>query len=146
MNKVRESFSRQTFMKFIGAELKSIEEGYCEIELNYNKNLTQQHGFFHAGVVSSVADNAAGYAAFSLMNENSSVLTVEFKINLMSPAEGERLVAKASVIKKGRTLTICRSEVYSVENEEEKYCASAQLTIMELKNSSDRVKQRHDIS
>lgn len=80
--KVKDSFDRQQFMKFIGAELVRVEPGFCEIQLPYKSSLTQQHGFFHAGVVGTMADNAAGYAAFSLMDPGSSILTVEFKLNL----------------------------------------------------------------
>lgn len=135
--RVRESFDRQNFMKLINAKLVDVQPGYCEIHVPYDKNLTQQHGFFHAGIVSTVADNTAGYAAFSLMEENSSVLTVEFKINLISPGDGDLLIGKSNVLKNGRTLTICKSEVFIVKDGEEKLCAAAQLTLIELKNSSD---------
>ncbi|MBQ0735522.1 PaaI family thioesterase [Aquimarina celericrescens] len=136
--KVRESFERQNFMKLIDAKLIDIQPGYCEIHVPYSSNLTQQHGFFHAGVISTVADNTAGYAAFSLMEEHSSVLTVEFKINLISPGDGELLIGKSNVLKNGRTLTICNSEVYIVKDGNEKLCAAAQLTLIELKNSTDK--------
>ncbi|GAA4276253.1 PaaI family thioesterase [Aquimarina mytili] len=137
--KVEESFERQQFMKLINAKLIAVQPGYCEIHVPYDSNLTQQHGFFHAGVISTIADNTAGYAGFSLMEENSSVLTVEFKINLMSPGDGELLIGKSHVIKNGRTLTICKSDVYIVKNNKEKLCASAQLTLIELKNSPDKI-------
>ncbi|MEW7291404.1 PaaI family thioesterase [Aquimarina sp. 2304DJ70-9] len=136
--KVEESFERQQFMKLIKAELVDVRPGYCEIQVPYHSNLTQQHGFFHAGVISTIADNAAGYAGFSLMEESSSVLTVEFKINLMTPGDGELLIGKSNVIKNGRTLTICKSDVYIIKNGKEKLCATAQLTLIELKNSPDK--------
>ena len=136
--KVEESFHRQKFMEFIGAELMDVQPGYCEIHLPYSKNLTQQHGFFHAGIIGALADNAAGYAGFSLMEEHSSVLTVEFKLNLMSPGEGEKLIAKSDVLKRGRTLTICRSEVYTVKDGVEKLCAASQATLMELRERADQ--------
>ena len=135
--KVKESFDRQQFMHFINAELVDVQPGYCEIHVPYNKNLTQQHGFFHAGIVSTLADNAAGYAAFSLMAEDASILTVEFKLNLMSPGDGELLIGRSNVLKYGRTLTICRSEVFVVKNGVEKLCAAAQSTLIELKQKSD---------
>lgn len=130
--RVRESFERQRFMHFIKARLIKVEPGSCEIEVPYDPNITQQHGYFHAGIVGTVADNAAGYAAFSLMDKNSSILTVEFKLNLLSPAEGESLKGRASVIKYGRTLTVCRSDVFIVKGGIEKLCAASQSTLMEL--------------
>ncbi|WP_438422702.1 PaaI family thioesterase [Aquimarina macrocephali] len=136
--KVKESFERQQFMKLINAQLIDVQPGYCEIHVPYHSSLTQQHGFFHAGIISTIADNAAGYAGFSLMEENSSVLTVEFKINLMAPGDGELLIGKSSVLKNGRTLTICKSEVFIIKNGNEKLCAAAQLTLIELKDSSDQ--------
>ncbi len=135
--KVQESFNRQKFMHFINAELLKVEPGYCEIKLPFSENLTQQHGFFHAGVVSTIADNAAGYSAFSLMEATSSILTVEFKINLIAPAKGENLIGKSKVIKSGKTLTICQVEVYAGNDEEYKLCAVAQSTLMQLMNKSD---------
>ncbi len=137
-SKVEESFARQKFMSFIAAELVKISPGYCEIRVPYDRNLSQQHGYFHAGIIGTLADNAAGYASFSLMEKDSSVLTVEFKLNLMSPGDGDELIAKAHVLKNGRTLTISRSEVFVVKNGEEKLCAAAQSTLIELRNSLDK--------
>lgn len=136
-SKVRDSFQRQGFMKFIGAELTAVEPGFCEIRLPYSVELTQQHGFFHAGLVGTIADNTAGYAAFSLMEDTSSILTVEFKLNLMSPADGEFLIGRSSVLKHGKTLTICRSDVFVVKDGKEKLCAAAQSTLMELRDRQD---------
>ena len=135
--RVEDSFNRQRFMELIHAKLMDVKPGYCEIHIPYDVTLTQQHGFFHAGIISSIADNAAGYAAFSLMEENSSILTVEFKLNLISPGDGETLIGKSSVLKNGRTLTICRSEVFIIKNGEEKLCAASQSTLIELRNKSD---------
>jgi len=112
-------------MELINAKLVTVQPGFCEIQVPYDLSLTQQHGFFHAGVISTIADNAAGYAGFSLMEENSTVLTVEFKLNLMSPGEGELLIARSTVLKSGRTLTICRSDIFMLNNGEEKLCAAA---------------------
>ncbi|AUP77937.1 PaaI family thioesterase [Flavivirga eckloniae] len=136
--KVEASFHRQKFMELINAKLVDVKPGYCEIQIPYNASLTQQHGFFHAGIISTIADNAAGYAAFSLMEEHSSVLTVEFKLNLMSPGDGDLLIGKANVLKNGKTLTICRSEVFIRKNGKEKLCAASQTTLIELKNKPDK--------
>ncbi|MDN5203250.1 PaaI family thioesterase [Fulvivirgaceae bacterium BMA10] len=124
-------------MKLIKAKLIDVQPGYCEIHVPYDPNLTQQHGFFHAGIISTVADNTAGYASFSLMEENSSILSVEFKLNLISPGDGEMLIGKSNVLKNGRTLTICRSEVFIVKNGKEKLCAAAQSTLIELRDRLD---------
>ncbi len=137
-DKVLASFQRQRFMQLIDAELQDLKPGYCEILVPYNKSLTQQHGFFHAGVIGTVADNAAGYASFSLMEESSSILTVEFKLNLISPGDGEVLLGTSNVLKNGRTLTICRSEVFVIKNGAKKLCAASQSTLIELKNASDK--------
>jgi uncharacterized protein (TIGR00369 family) len=136
-NKVQESFDRQQFMKTINAHLHKTEAGFCEIHLPFDSKLTQQHGFFHAGVVSTIADNAAGYAAFTLMEKDSSILTVEFKLNLIAPADGNLLIGRSTVLKYGKTLTICRSDVFIVNDGIEKLCAAAQSTLIELRNRND---------
>ena len=135
--KVSASFKRQGFMKLINASLLTIAPGYCEIEVCYDPNLSQQHGYFHAGVIGTIADNAAGYAGFSLMAENSSVLTIEYKLNLLAPAKGDKLIGKGQVLKKGRTLTICRSEIYIVKDEIETLCAASQASLIELRDTFD---------
>ncbi|WP_034919832.1 PaaI family thioesterase [Gillisia sp. CAL575] len=131
--KVEDSFKLQKFMDFIGAKLVKVEPGFCEIHLPYNENLTQQNGYFHAGIISALADNAAGYASLSLMEEDSSVLSVEFKLNLTSPGIGDLLIARANVLKSGRTLSICRSDVFAVKNGVEKLCAASQATLIQVK-------------
>lgn len=133
--KVEQSFNQQKFMAFINAKLLDVQPGYCEISIPFHENLTQQNGFFHAGIISTIADNTAGYACFSLMDEQSSILTVEFKINLLSPGNGDLLIGKAHVLKKGKTLSICRSEVFTRKNGKEKLCAAAQATLIELKKN-----------
>ena len=135
--KVMESFSRQKFMRLLNAKLTKITPGFCEMEIPYHDSITQQHGFFHAGIVGTVADNAAGYAAFSLMEKTSSILTVEFKLNLISPADGDLLIGRASVLKYGKTLTICRSDVFVVKLQTEKLCAASQSTLIELAYRQD---------
>ena len=135
--KVNDSFSRQAFMEFIGARLVEVRPGYCEIHVGYKKELCQQHEFFHAGVVGTIADNSAGYAAFSLMPADSSILTVEYKLNLVAPGDGALLIGRAQVIKPGHTLTICKSEVFAVKNGVEKLCATSLITLMEMKGKAD---------
>lgn len=137
MKKVQDSFNRQKFMSFIGAELIAVRPGFCEIRIPYNESLTQQHGYFHAGIIATLADNTAGYAAFSMMEDASSVLTVEFKLNLLAPADGEYLIGRANVLKSGRTLTVCKSEIFTVKNAKEKLCAAAQATLIQLHDTSD---------
>lgn len=136
--KVRDSFSRQAFMGLMGARLVEVRPGYCEIHVGYKKELSQQHGFFHAGVIGTIADNSAGYAAYSLMPADSSILTVEYKLNLVAPGDGALLVGRAQVIKPGHTLTICRSEVFVIKNGVEKLCATSLVTLMEMKGKADR--------
>lgn len=135
--RVHESFMRQEFMNLISAKLENIEPGFCEISVPFNKNISQQHGFFHAGIVGTIADNAAGYASYSLMAADSSILTVEFKLNLISPADGDLLIGQATVLKYGRTLTICRSDVFIEKNGVRKLCAASQSTLIELPNKKD---------
>lgn len=140
--KVEDSFNSQKFMDFIGAKLVDVKPGFCEIHLPFKEELTQQNGFFHAGIISTLADNAAGYASFSLMEEDASILSVEFKLNLISPGVGDLLVARANVLKSGRTLTICRADVFAVKDGVEKLCAASQATLIQIKNSSDTKTQK----
>ncbi len=135
--RVQDSFKRQEFMNYISASLAVIEPGYCEIHVPYRDELTQQHGFFHGGVIGTVADNCAGYAAFSLMDARDSVLSVEFKLNLIAPGDGKLLISRGKVIRPGRTLTVCQMDVFVVKNRSEKQCATALATIMALKGKSD---------
>jgi uncharacterized protein (TIGR00369 family) len=130
--RIQESFDQQKFMKLIHAKLIKTEPGFCEIHIPYDPNLTQQNLYFHAGIIGTIADNVAGYAAFSLMDKNSSVLAVEFKLNLLSPADGELLIGKSHVLKYGKTLTVCRSDVFIVKDGIEKLCAASQSTMIEL--------------
>ncbi|MCG8597560.1 MAG: PaaI family thioesterase [Kiloniellales bacterium] len=124
-------------MELIGAELSLVAPGQVEIELPFRDDLTQQHGFFHAGATSTVADSAGGYAAFSLFPREASVLTVEYKINLVAPAQGERLRAVGRVLRPGRTLTLCDLEVFAVEAGGSKLCAKGLQTIMRLDGRPD---------
>jgi uncharacterized protein (TIGR00369 family) len=129
----RDSFSRQKAMALIGASLAVVEPGYVEIRLPFRDDLTQQKGYVHGGILGMIADTACGYSAFSLMPAGCSLVTVEYKINILSPARGS-LVARGQVIKPGRTLTIARAEVYADDG---KHVASMQQTLMMLANTPD---------
>src|SRR5215216_7666336 len=112
---IKQSFAKQTIMSLIGASLTRVEPGLVEITLPYRSDLAQQHGYLHAGIVTTIADSACGYAAYSLMPANSEVLSVEFKVNLLRPAKGETFSAVAEVVKSGKTLTVVRADVFGVE-------------------------------
>ena len=135
--RVRESFERQGAMRLIGARLAEVRPGYCAIELPWREDLTQQHGYVHAGIVGAIADSAGGYAGFTLFPADASVLTVEYKLNLIAPAAGERLVAEAEVVKPGRTLAITRGEVYAETDGRRKLCAIMQQTLIVLSGKPD---------
>ena len=111
--RVRASFSRQQVMTTLQAELTSVTPGIVEIEMPYSVALTQQHGFLHAGIISAALDSACGYAAFSLLPENASVLTIEFKVNLLAPGKGERFLFRGSVTKPGRTIVVADGQAYA---------------------------------
>ena len=116
-DEIKQSFAKQTIMGLIGAELTRVEPGVIEITLPYRADLTQQHGYLHAGIVTTIADSASGYAAYSLMPPNSEVLSVEFKVNLLRPAKGETFSAVAEVVKSGKTLTVVRADVFAIDRE-----------------------------
>jgi uncharacterized protein (TIGR00369 family) len=141
-SRVRASFGRQAAMKLIGAVLTKVEPGHVVIELPYRLDLTQQHGFVHGGMTAMIADSAAGYAAFTLFPADSSILTVEFKINLVAPADGERLVASARVKKTGRTLTICEVEVAAMKHGRATVCALGLQTLIHLAGRPDTPEMR----
>ena len=135
--RVARSFANQGIMRHLGARLRLITAGYCEIELAYSDDVCQQHGFFHGGAIGTIADSAGGYAAFSLMGANDGVLTVEYKLNLMAPADGEMLIARGQVVRPGRTLTVTRAEVAVVKDGKEKPCAAMQQTMMRIVGRAD---------
>ena len=128
--RVRESFALQNAMKTIGATLTRVMPGEVSISMPFREELTQQHGYIHAGIISTVLDSACGYASFSLMAENAAVLTIEFKINLLSPAKGERFEALGRVKKAGRNITVSEGEFYAYEGENKKLVASMVGTMM----------------
>ena len=129
---VRQSFARQKVMILIGAELGALAPGHCEIRLPFRDDLTQQNGYFHAGITSTIVDSAGGYAGYTLMPKGSDVLSVEFKLNLLAPADGEFLVAEGQVLKSGRNLVITRGEVYAIKNGRATHCATMQQTLMTM--------------
>ena len=135
--RVRDSFARQGAMKLLGADLAAVEPGYCAIALAARAELSQQHGYVHAGVVAAIVDSAGGYAGFSLFPEDASVLTVEFKLNLLAPADGERLVAEGFVVKPGRTLAITRGEVHAERGGRRTLIALMQQTLMVMHGKRD---------
>jgi uncharacterized protein (TIGR00369 family) len=136
--RVQASFERQPAMGLIGARITRIAPGACTIELPYRDDLTQQHGYIHAGIVSAIADSAGGYAGFTLFPADASVLTVEYKLNLIAPAAGERLIAEASVVKPGKTLVITRGDVYAERAGALTLCAIMQQTLMVMAGKPDR--------
>lgn len=126
------SFARQGLMVTLGARLARAAPGEVDIHLPVSAHVSQQHGFVHAGAVAAIADSAAGYAALSLMPEGAGVLTTEFKINLLSPAAGDVIIAQGRVIKAGRTLTLAMTEVFAVNAGKEKLCALLTATLMRI--------------
>lgn len=125
-------------MRLIGAEIPVVEPGYTEIHLPFKAEISQQHGFVHGGVVGMIADSAAGYAANTLTPADTSVLTVEYKLNLVAPADGERLVARGEVVKPGRTLIITKAEVFAIRDGKWTLCALMQQTIMAMHGKKER--------
>ena len=130
--RVQTSFDKQGLMRTLGASILHIAPGAVDIALSPNPAISQQHGFVHAGAVSSIADSAAGYAALSLMPPGVGVLTTEFKINLVAPAAGERIIARGRVIKAGRTLTLAQAEVFAEMQGKERLVALLTATLMAI--------------
>jgi uncharacterized protein (TIGR00369 family) len=127
---VQRSFAKQALMQLIGAELSRIEPGIVEINLSYRTDLTQQNGYLHAGIVTTIADTACGYAAYSLMPAGSQVLSVEFKVNLLRPAQGDKFLARAEVLKAGKTLTVVKADVFGIAQSEEQLLVASMLGTM----------------
>lgn len=137
-DRIRASFERQGLMGHLGARLSHIGPGRVHILLPSRPEVTQQHGYFHAGATSAIADSAGGYAAFTLFPENTSVLTVEYKINLLAPAEGEHIEAIGTVLKSGRTLTVCQLEVFGVQGTQRSLVAAGQQTLICLHGRAEQ--------
>lgn len=132
-NRVLTSASQQQVLTTLGAQLALVRPGEVHLDAPYDARLTQQDGFLHAGIVTALIDSACGYAAYSLMPPGSRVLSVEFKVNLLSPARGDRFRAEGRVIKPGRTLTVCEGRLFSIEKEQESLCALMQATMICIK-------------
>jgi uncharacterized protein (TIGR00369 family) len=128
--RVRDSFNRQPAMHLIGAAITAVRPGFCEIAIPRKPDITQQHGFVHGGIVGMIADSAAGYAAYSLFPADATVLTVEYKMNLMAPADGERMLARAQVTRHGKTLTIVSFDVFAEKAGKQLHCATGLATMM----------------
>ncbi len=137
-DRVRASFAKQHAMELIRATLPVVEPGYTEIHLPHWEGVEQQHGFVHGGVVGMIADSAAGYAAMTLVAASASVLTVEYKMNLVAPADGEKLIARGKVVRPGRTLVVTQAEVFAVKDGKERLCALMQQTIMVMHGKSEK--------
>lgn len=131
-DRIRASFARQGLMRTLGASIVRVSPGAVEVAFALNVSMLQQHGFVHAGAVAAIADTAAGYAALSLMPAGAGVLTTEFKINLVAPATGDRIVARARVVKPGRTLTLTQVEVFARADGREKMVALLTATMMTI--------------
>jgi uncharacterized protein (TIGR00369 family) len=129
--RVRESFARQRVMETIGARLLCVAPGEVEIGLRFREDLTQQHGYLHAGIVAAVVDSACGYAALSLAPAGAEVLSIEFKLNLLSPAKGESFIARARVVRAGRSVTVCSGDLFALGGgDAEKIVATMIATMM----------------
>jgi len=130
--RVRDSFSRQEVMRTLGIEIVLLGPGEITLTMPYASAYTQQHGFVHAGILATALDSACGCAAFSLMPEDAAVLTVEFKLNLLAPARGDRFNFRGKVVKPGRTLTVCEAQAFAISGDQEKLIASMSATLMAL--------------
>jgi uncharacterized protein (TIGR00369 family) len=130
--RVREGFDRHGFMRLLGARITELREGFCEVRVARSEDLTQHDGYFHAGVSAAIADTACGCAAYTVMDADSALLSVEYKINLLAPARGSELITRARLVRSGKTLKICAADVYSLEGSET-LCATTLSTLMELR-------------
>jgi uncharacterized protein (TIGR00369 family) len=128
--RVRRSFAKQAVMATIGATLDHVDRGEVTISMGPNPSFTQQHGYLHAGIIATIADSACGYAALSIMPADAAVLSIEFKTNMLAPADGERFIARAKVIKPGRTIVVCDATVHAVRKDGEKLVATMTGTMM----------------
>jgi uncharacterized protein (TIGR00369 family) len=135
--RITESFARQTAMATLGIRLESVEPGKVTLAMPFGAHLSQQHGFVHAGVITTGLDSACGYAAFTLMPADAAVLSIEFKVNLLAPAKGESFVMRGEVIKPGRTITVCEGKAYALSGGAEKLIATMTATMMTVAGRED---------
>lgn len=140
-DRIRDSFARQEAMALIRAEMAVVEAGRTEIHLPHWQGVEQQHGYIHGGVVGMIADSAAGYAAMTTVPASASVLTVEYKMNLLAPADGDKLIARGRVVRAGRTLIVTQAEVFAVKEGRETPCALMQQTIMVMHGKTEKPKE-----
>ena len=131
-SRIRSSFDKQEVMKTIGADLVMVLPGEVHIEFSFMESLTQQHGYIHAGIITSVVDSACGYAAYTLMAADSEVLTIEYKVNFMSPAKGDKFKGIGRVLKPGRNITVCSGDVIAIDNGKEKIIATMLATMISV--------------
>lgn len=129
---VRSSFAKQGLMRTYGARLGTVAPGAVEVAVPFSPELTQQQGLFHAGVTTAIADSAAGYTALTLMVPGSDVVSIEFKVNLIAPALGDELIARAHAVRSGRTITVCQADVFNVTSDGETHCAAMLATMMRI--------------
>ncbi len=138
-SRVRASFARQKMMETIGAVLERVAPGEVDIRVPFREAISQHHGFIHAGAITTAVDTACGYAALSLMPPGTGVLSIEFKVNLMSPGQGEAIVARGRVVKPGRNVTFCHGEVFAVDAGRERLVATMSATMMTVRGRPDVV-------
>ena len=131
--RVRRSFARQSFMSHLGAELTRVERGLGEISVSRHDALLQQHGFLHAGVLTSLLDSACGYAALTRMDEGTGVMSIEFKVNLLAPAAGDRFLVRGEVLKAGRTVVVCRGDAFAIDGSAPRLIAAMQGSMMAVR-------------
>ena len=129
LERVRASFKRQGLMRLLGAEVVAAGQGFCTIEVPFSEEVTQQERYFHGAVIGAAGDNAGGYAALTLAPPDREVLTVEYKVNFLAPAFGEKLVARGEVVTAGHRLFVCKVEVLAVDGSEERACATVLQTV-----------------
>jgi uncharacterized protein (TIGR00369 family) len=134
--RIRDSFERQQVMRLLDARLLKVLPGEVHIELPFSPEITQQHGYVHAGIITTIIDSACGYAAYSLMEPDDSVLSVEFKMNFLQPANGTHFIGIGKVVKAGRTLTVCAGEMYAVDQGQEQLVALMQATMIAVKRNT----------
>ena len=137
LQRVHDSFARQQAMHTLGAQLAHVAPGAVDIGLDWAAALMQQHGFLHAGMVATALDSACGYAAFTLMAAEAEVLTIEFKINLLAPARGQRFRMEGRVLKPGRTITVAEGRAYAITDGQEKLIATMHCTLMAIVGRED---------
>jgi uncharacterized protein (TIGR00369 family) len=128
--RVRASFLTQRFLTLVGATLEAVRPGYVEMHLPGRPDVRQQHGYFHGGAIATIFDSASAYAAFTLIPPHETILTVEYKLNLLAPGKGDRLIVRAQVVKPGRTLTVVQADAFGASAEGESLCATTMQTLM----------------